>query len=33
MAKIKVEEQIGGVVVYLKGDFIGGRKPMSFAIL
>jgi anti-sigma B factor antagonist len=23
MAKIKVEEQIGGVVVYLKGDFIG----------
>jgi anti-sigma B factor antagonist len=26
MAKIKVEEQIGGVVVYLKGDFIGGEE-------
>ncbi|MGC8749056.1 MAG: STAS domain-containing protein [Candidatus Kapaibacteriota bacterium] len=26
MSKIKVEEQIGGVVVHLKGDFIGGEE-------
>ncbi|ROL56219.1 anti-sigma factor antagonist [Bacteroidetes/Chlorobi group bacterium Naka2016] len=26
MSKIKIEEQIGGVVVYLKGEFIGGEE-------
>ncbi len=26
MSRIKVEEQIGGFVVYLKGDFIGGEE-------
>lgn len=26
MSKIKVEEQIGGVVVILKGEFIGGEE-------
>lgn len=26
MSKIKIEEQIGGVVVHLKGDFIGGEE-------
>jgi anti-anti-sigma factor len=26
MSKIKVDEQIGGVVVHLKGDFIGGEE-------
>ncbi len=26
MSKIKIEEQIGGVVVFLKGEFIGGEE-------
>lgn len=26
MSKIKIEEQIGGVVVHLKGEFIGGDE-------
>ncbi|MCX7907938.1 MAG: STAS domain-containing protein [Ignavibacteria bacterium] len=26
MSKIKIEEQIGGVVLHLKGDFVGGEE-------